>query len=57
MIKYELKRMQIDSDKILKNDKLKRVEHYCTMNKGKWLCKKKKLVKKQAILTIKSETI
>ena len=46
MIKYELKRMQIDSDKILKNDKLKRVEHYCTMNKGKWLCKIEKISEK-----------
>lgn len=39
MIKIELERMKIDPDKILKSDKLKRVEHYCTMIKGRYLCK------------------
>ena len=39
MLKIELERMNIDPTKILKNEKLKRVEHYCTMQKGRYLCK------------------
>lgn len=39
MVKFELKRMNIDSTKILKNEKLNRVENYCTMQKGRGLCK------------------
>ena len=39
MINKELERMNLDSNKILQNEKLKRVERYCTMSKGRYLSK------------------